>query len=206
MIDGGPPGKLKQIQKFLEANSLPAGEIKLMILTHGDFDHIGSAKDIKELTGGMIAIHKNDKINLEKSVYNFPLGVTRWGRISRLLLNPIMKKFAKIPPIDADIILNDEDYSLKIFGINGKIIYTPGHTRGSVSVLLETGEAFVGCLAHNNLPFRLRPGLPIYGGDVERIKESWRMMIDKGAKMIYPGHGNPFPVGVIKKILIADKK
>ena len=92
MIDGGPPGKLKQIQKFLEANSLPAGEIQLIILTHGDFDHIGSAKDIKDLTGGMIAIHANDKINLEKSVYNFPLGVTRWGRISRSLLNPIMKK------------------------------------------------------------------------------------------------------------------
>jgi hydroxyacylglutathione hydrolase len=67
--------------------------------------------------------------------------------------------------------------------------------------LLDTGEAFVGCMAHNNLPFRLRPGLPIYALDIDSIKANWKLIIDKGAKMIYPGHGNPFPVEVMKKIL-----
>ena len=93
------------------------------------------------------------------------------------------------------------DYSLQEFGIDGKIVYTPGHTKGSVSVLLETGEAFVGCLAHNNLPFRFKPGLPIYGEDIRKVKDSWRLLIKQGAKMIYPAHGNPFPVDVIKNIL-----
>ena len=87
------------------------------------------------------------------------------------------------------------------FGIPGKIIYTPGHTQGSVSVLLETGEAFVGCLAHNNLPFRFRPGLPIFAEDIEKVKESWKPIIQQGAKTIYPAHGNPFSVDIIKKAL-----
>ena len=50
-------------------------------------------------------------------------------------------------------------------------------------------------------PFRLRPGLPIYALDIATVKENWKLLIDKGAKMIYPGHGNPFPVEVMKKIL-----
>jgi hypothetical protein len=49
--------------------------------------------------------------------------------------------------------------------------------------------------------FRLRPGLPIYALDIDSIKANWKLIIDKGAKMIYPGHGNPFPVEVMKKIL-----
>ncbi|MFO7889160.1 MAG: MBL fold metallo-hydrolase [bacterium] len=91
------------------------------------------------------------------------------------------------------------------FGIRGKIIYTPGHTPGSVSVLLESGELFAGCLAHNNIPFRFRPGLPIFAEDLEKVKESWDKVIRQGAEKIYPAHGDPFSVDVIKnKLLIKE--
>jgi hypothetical protein len=33
------------------------------------------------------------------------------------------------------------------------------------------------------------------------LKESWRLLISKGAKMIFPGHGNPFPAEVISRQL-----
>lgn len=206
MIDAGPPRKIKRIQKFLNKHLLDPKDIRLIVLTHGDFDHIGSAKDLKELSGGKIAIHKKDKSHLEESIYNFPPGVSRWGRFNHFLLNAPLKTIMKIQAAKADIVLDDEDFNLESFGIDGKIIHTPGHTSGSVSMLLKTGEAFVGCLAHNNVPFRLHPGLPIFAEDIERIKESWKTIIDQGAKMIYPGHGNPFPIDIIKNILIKNKK
>jgi hydroxyacylglutathione hydrolase len=59
----------------------------------------------------------------------------------------------------------------------------------------------VGCLAHNNLPFRLKPGLPIFADDIEEVRKNWKKVIERGAKTIYPAHGEPFPVEVIKKIL-----
>ena len=118
------------------------------------------------------------------------------------ILYPIFKNVVpSIPAEKADIVLDENDYSLIDFGIPGKIVYTPGHTQGSVSVLLETGEAFVGCLAHNNLPFRLRLGLPIFAEDIEKVKESWKSIIQQGAKTIYPAHGDPFSVDIIKKAL-----
>ncbi len=83
----------------------------------------------------------------------------------------------------------------------GRVIHTPGHTAGSVSVLLETGEAFVGCMAHNNLPFRLRPGLPIFAEDLEQLRESWKQVLNQGARTIYPAHGEPFSADIIRRIL-----
>jgi glyoxylase-like metal-dependent hydrolase (beta-lactamase superfamily II) len=86
-------------------------------------------------------------------------------------------------------------------GADGHIIYTPGHTDGSVSVLLDSGEAFVGCLIHNRAPFVFKPGLPIYAKDILQLKLSLKMVIDRGAKILYPGHGNPVPVQKILKYI-----
>jgi hydroxyacylglutathione hydrolase len=202
LIDTGIPKRINIFRKSFEKLSIDAHDIKLIILTHGDPDHAGSAKDLKDLTGAKIAIHDHDRPNLEQSLYNFPPGASRWGRFLHFILNPILKSaLSRIPAEKADIVLDENDYSLSDYGVQGKIMYTPGHTMGSVSVLLETGEAFVGCLAHNNPPFRLKPGLPIFAEDIDKVKESWKSLISQGAKMIYPGHGNPFPLDVIEKEL-----
>ena len=201
MVDGGPPNKLIAFQKFVAGIPIRPNSIRLIILTHGDFDHVGSARDIKLFTGAKIAIHENDRLNFEKSLHNFPHGTTSWGRFLRFILNPATKMLFRFPGEKPDIILDNSDYSLYDFGIKGKIVYTPGHTKGSVSVILETGEAFVGCLAHNNLPFRFKPGLPIFAEDIDEVRESWKSLVQRGARMIYPAHGDPFPVDIIKKIL-----
>jgi glyoxylase-like metal-dependent hydrolase (beta-lactamase superfamily II) len=174
-------------------------QLKLLILTHGDFDHIGSAAEVRQLTGAAVAIHKADKQNLEESLFNWPPGVTVWGRMSRYLFKPFLQ-FMRIPPVKADIDLNDSDFSLHPYGIDGKIVHTPGHTAGSVSVVLSTGVAFIGCLAHNGFPFRLRPGLPIYAEDMKALRHSWNLIISQGAKYFYPGHGNGFDLSGIPGI------
>ncbi len=113
----------------------------------------------------------------------------------------MLEKKLTLPPAKVDMVLDDQGLSLKEYGIDGKVIYTPGHTDGSISLVLESGEAFVGCMAHNRAPFVLRPKLPIYAKDIEQIKESWKVIMDQGASKIYPGHGKPFPLEKILKYL-----
>jgi len=115
---------------------------------------------------------------------------------------PLIRNKITIPTTKADIILYDSDVLLNEYGIAGRILYTPGHTLGSISVLLDSGEVFAGCLAHNRLPFTFRPSLPIYAENLNLVKESWRKLIDAGAKMVFPGHGKPFSVEIIKKYLL----
>lgn len=55
--------------------------------------------------------------------------------------------------------------------------YTAGHTMGSVSVLLETGNAIVGELAMNGFPLLTGPGLPTIAEDMQRVKETWKLLL-----------------------------
>ena len=172
LIDAGYPDLAQSFSKFLHQHEIEPGEIQLIVITHG-----------------------------EEGIFHWPEGVTPWGRVSRAMFKPLMKAKADFPPVKADLVLGDNDQSLEEFGIAGKIIYTPGHTYGSVSVLLETGDAFIGCLAHNRAPFVFKPSLPIYAKDIDLLKKSWKKVIDQGAKSIYPGHGKSFPVEKILKYL-----
>jgi hydroxyacylglutathione hydrolase len=202
MVDGGPPNAIDTFKKYLDKFRIDPKEIQLLVLTHADFDHMGSSGAIKKFTGAKIAVHEKDRAILEEGRFNFPAGVNTWGKISHAILEPIARKASGKPfPQKADIVLTDKDYPLHDFGIDGKIIYTPGHTAGHVSVLLDNGDLFAGCMAHNIRLFTPGPRLPIYAEDIEQIKKSWKLVIEQGAKMIYPGHGKPFPVEKIIKYI-----
>ncbi|MEN8202894.1 MAG: MBL fold metallo-hydrolase [Bacteroidota bacterium] len=201
LFDASYKGAAKSFSKLLSKSGIEPDEIKLIIISHGDFDHAGGAKELQELTGAKIVMHEKDRENLENSVFHWPEGVTPWGKFSRALLKPMLKKKVAFPPAKVNISVGDQGLSLKEYGIPGKIVYTPGHTYGSISIILESGEAFIGCMAHNRFPFVFRPGLPIYAKDIELIKKSWKVVIDEGAQTIYPGHGKPFPLEKILQYL-----
>jgi glyoxylase-like metal-dependent hydrolase (beta-lactamase superfamily II) len=200
LIDAGESNKKKIFLKKLEDLRIIPEQIKLIIITHGHWDHIGSAKDIKELTGAKIAMHKNEKEWLEKSIVIQPPGVTLWGKLfSRIIL--LFCQLIKIPSAKVDIVLDNNSVSLNEYGIAGFIKYTPGHSLGSVTVILDTGEAFVGDLLMNRLPLRMSPGLPIFAEDLLKVKESLEFLLEKGVKKIYPAHGKPFNSDIINKEL-----
>ena len=91
-----------------------------------------------------------------------------------------------------------EETSPASFGIAGSILPTPGHTAGSLSILLPDGSAFAGDLAFNVFPWG-GPIFPPFADDVTRLLESWNLLLARAAKTIYPGRGKPFPAAALRQ-------
>ena len=75
MIDSGDPKKGKIFLNAMEKAAIKPDEIQLIILTHGHWDHIGSAAEIKQLTGAKVVLHEKERHWLEESLKPMPLNL-----------------------------------------------------------------------------------------------------------------------------------
>jgi hydroxyacylglutathione hydrolase len=198
LIDGGSPNEAQRFVKAMATLHINPKNIGLIVITHGHWDHIGSARDIQEITGAKITMHHREKEWLEKALKPLPPPVTTWGAVFKATMG-VFLPLVRFPPAHVDVVLGDDGLSLADHGIPGRILYSPGHSMGSVSVLLDTGDAFVGDLATNEFPLRLSPGLPIFAEDMQKVKESWRKLLGEGAKTVYPAHGKPFSAEIMRR-------
>jgi len=205
LVDAGIPNKGRSLLKQVRDLSIEPKDVSLILITHGHLDHIGSLDELKTLISCKVAVNEHEKDWLELGRKPVSPAIGLWGKI----INIFSKAFVslmKLTPTSVDLVLKDEEFSLRSYGIYGKVIYTPGHSLGSMSLLLDTGDAFVGDLVVNGLPLRIGPGMPPSAEDVVAIKESWRLILDKGAKHIYPAHGKPFRAEELEKALLKETR
>ena len=201
LIDAGNAHKEKQFARKLKKYHFTPEQIELIVITHVHYDHVGSIKAIKNLCDCPVAVHENEAHLLKNGDVVLPRGTNLLGKIvmglGRTLLTLYPKPF-RFSPTEADIIIRDE-LSLEEYGFPGRIISTPGHTAGSVSVVLSGGQAFVGDLAINYLPFGRGPIFPPFANDVDLLLKSWDYLLEQGAETIFPGHGKPFHAGRLRE-------
>ncbi|NQT01834.1 MAG: MBL fold metallo-hydrolase [Planctomycetes bacterium] len=208
LIDVYYPGNYAKFEKKLARTGIAASEIKYLLLTHHHDDHAGFAAELVRHTGCQVIAHRNALSALEKGEYEGTAKpVNRRLQIVMAFYLLYYKLFHKgewdFPPVrlaDRDIIIEgDNDEFLKGIGIDGVILHTPGHTRDSISVLLSDRSAFVGDAAMNFLRWTGVGHRPIYIEDINIVYESWRKLRERGARVIYPSHGNCFSAAKLEK-------
>jgi len=193
MVDAGPPGSAGIFLKKLQKHSLDPKEITFIFVSHGHWDHWGSLQEIEEISRARSGINHREKEWVENGMVELPGGIGAWGKTVRTLMQimrPLINKQLKGTSIG--MALSDDEFSLEEFGIKGRLLHTPGHTDGSMSLLLDSGEAFVGDLAMSGPPRLSGPGPFVLGKDINTMKRSWQFLLDAGATKIYPSHGKPF--------------
>jgi hydroxyacylglutathione hydrolase len=203
LVDCGSPGSLKRILRDLRRRAISPADIKLIIHTHGHFDHCGSADAVRQATGAKVLIHAKDLVLMQKCLNSFPGSVTLWGKVLRAMVKMFLIPTFRRQGTHADIVLGNDEFFLRPYGIAGRVVHSPGHTPGSVSVLLDSGEAFVGDLAFNGPPFCLKPRM-VFENDVDEVRRTWKVLLGRGIKTVYPSHGKPFPADKVLA-LISEK-
>ena len=201
LVDGGQPGMYPLLARGLRKAGVRPGGVGLIVLTHGHWDHIGCVAQAKALTGARLAMHPSERERMERSLKIMPPGRTAWGAVLGPVIAGALMSWARVEPATVDVPIPDEGMSLAPWGIDGQVVHTPGHSPGSVSVLLSGGDALVGDLAMNMFPLRLRPGLPIFAEDPTLLRASIGRLLSLGAKTIHPAHGGSFPATVLERAL-----
>lgn len=189
LVDTGLKDHLKTIAGFLRHRKVDPQQVKLIVLTHTHHDHTGNLQALSELTGAKVLVHKNEFENLKTGFTPIPKGMGFYTRFISGLGSIVLPRFASPKAFEAQII-NENEYDLNPFGIEAKIISTPGHTNGSQSVLagdkLIAGDTFLNL--SNGIIF------PHFCNDPATLLKTWEMLFNSGIKTVVPGHGKPFAI------------
>jgi hydroxyacylglutathione hydrolase len=188
LIDCGMKKKEKKIVAALRQMQLSPRDIQLIILTHTHYDHAGSVKALQQITSAKVLVHKAEASCLEQGYCAFPKGTMWFPKIMSAIGRALNKKVGRYAPVAPDIAISRR-FDLKPFGIDGYVLPTPGHTAGSISVVIEKDHAIVGDTLFNIFKHSVYPP---YATDQEGLLKSWKKLLESGCKYFYPGHGKPF--------------
>ncbi len=209
LVDTGTAGSADRILAQMAQHDVAPDDVRLILITHGHTDHTGSAAALRERTGAPVAIHAQDADDLRAGDHQpDSLQPTNW-LLDAIMRVPFLRRvFPSSDPCPPDILfeepcrLDDSSSPLGAIGIAGEVIATPGHTPGSVSVLLDSGEAIVGDMVMGQLMGLIRkPGPPIVAWDLETNWQSLHRLLDRSPRLIYPSHGGPFEAETVSRWL-----
>ncbi|MFX1298010.1 MAG: MBL fold metallo-hydrolase [Promethearchaeota archaeon] len=198
----------KFVSKLKKKYNIHITDIRYLLLTHHHDDHAGFATELLKNSNAKLILHKEALKRLKLGTPEEE-GKPVNSRLKIVLkIFSIFHEFSYPPLINSNnyIILNDFKVNknfLSSIGIDGDILYTPGHTKDGISVILKDGSVFPGDNAMNSWYFNIF-GIkkrPIYVQDLRLIYNSWKKYIEFGGKIIYPAHGNPFHIKYLTKSL-----
>ncbi len=186
LFDTGSAARRAELEHAMEAAGCEPGNLKLIVISHGDFDHIGNAAHLRRKFGGQIAMHGNDAGMAEHGdmFWKRKSGSRLMRSLARLLIR--LEEADRFKP---DLLLEDGQ-DLFDYGWNAHVVSLPGHSQGSVGVLTAEGGLFCGDLFENSKT----PALNSIMDDPAAARASLEKLRGMGVGMVYPGHGRPFPL------------
>ncbi|HEU4917719.1 MAG TPA: MBL fold metallo-hydrolase [Acidimicrobiia bacterium] len=202
VVDAGLPGQWDELEQELASMGRTMADVRAVVLTHGDTDHIGFAERIRGEHGVPILVHELDAPRARGEVKK----EMKWGRVK---VGPLMKFLwysgirggLSITPV-ADVGTFVDGQVLDLPG-SPVVVHIPGHTPGSVAFhvpsvdavfvgdAMTTGHVLTGAAGPQLAPFTLDP---------EQALASMTLLEGLGASWVLPGHGAPWEGGIAEAV------
>ena len=178
LVDTQGEGEREFLEQWLKDK-----HVKLIVLTHGHIDHVANAAYLSQKLGAPIAMHPGDLPLIQNNRARKLHASTFFGFLIKFL-----STFGRKGNIDAftpDVFLQEGD-SLQEYGVDAVVKELPGHTLGSIGLMVDGDQLIAGDAVANYIV----PTVAVVFEDEMQMLESAAWVSEQsGAKDIYPGHG-----------------
>ena len=203
IIDAGLPGYWRDLPAELAAMGRSIDDVRAVVLTHGDTDHIGFAERLRRERGVPVYVHELD-VGRARGEVRKPMsgwGPVKLGALAGFLVYGARHGALRITYV-TDVTTFTDGVTLDLPG-SPRIVHLPGHTPGSVAIHVPAvdaiflGDAFTtrsvltGETGPRPAPFTLNPaGAMASLANLDSIAATW----------VLPGHGDPWNGGLAEAL------
>ena len=190
LVDTGLSMSWSRLRAALAAEGCLPGTLRLIVLTHGDLDHTGNCVNLRREYRAPLAMHRLDAPMAEKGLRRKRQARGAMGTV----MNSLMRSLSRLnllpqPELFTPDLLLEDGQKLAEHGWDATVIHVPGHTEGSLAVLAGDGSLFSG----DTLFGAKHPSLFIEDAEAFQTSLAKLRALKPATKMVYPGHGDPFP-------------
>ncbi len=207
LILSGYEGERDRLVRLLQKLNVRFGQITHLLLTHHHDDHSGLVNFLTGKNQDIRVIMHRECAALLRTGENAGGGYinkrTRFISLVHQMLHPERNlRFPPYAPRHNDIIIADEgDSAVRDIGISGSILFTPGHSADSISLLMDDGTLFSGDAAANRFNWSMSRYTSDFMENADEYYRSWEKILSKNASLICPSHGSPFPAERLFKFM-----
>lgn len=182
LVDTGLPGQAAQIAAALAEQGLAVADLRRIIITHQDFDHVGTLHELVQASRAQVLAHASEAPFIDGT--ELPRFAHPELQAQRPELRAIVEAFRPTP---VDLLLHD-DTRLDLAG-GVRVVFTPGHTPGHISLYLERTRTLIAGDALVAQDGRLHGPLPQASMDMPRALQSVRRLAELDIATIICYHG-----------------
>ncbi|WP_091227032.1 MBL fold metallo-hydrolase [Microbacterium sp. 3J1] len=194
LIDAGLPGHWRDLRRTLEEIERPLSDIRGLVLTHGDGDHIGFAERLRVEAGVPVFIHAADAHRVRTGEKpKTPMGPARLGPVLRFFAYGLRKNALRTRHV-AEVTEVADGEVLDLPGAP-VVVGMPGHSPGSIAVHVPAVDAvFVGDALTTRHVLTGREGAQPapFTDEPETALHSLDRLAAVSASWVLPGHGAPW--------------
>jgi glyoxylase-like metal-dependent hydrolase (beta-lactamase superfamily II) len=198
VVDAGLAGHWRDLLAELAAMGRSVDDIRGVVLTHGDTDHIGFAERLRRDYGVPVYVHEADAARARGEVKTKPSwGRIRLGATARFMGYAMRKGGLRTTYLKQVVSVHD----LEVLDLPGapRVIALPGHSPGSVAIHVPVADAvFVGdgLTTRHVLTGRRGPQPAPFTDDPQGALASLGRLEGLQATWVLPGHGPPWNRGI----------
>jgi len=183
LIDTGLPGNFKKVLNAIAGLGKQPGDLRRIVITHADGDHVGCLSALKAATGARVCA---SRIEAEAIGSGRSSRELKTRGLQKVLMNALAPLF-RAKPAQVDELVADGRELPALGGL--RVVETPGHTPGHVSLFSpSTGVLFAGdSMVSEKTGLRESRGFNTW--DEDKARASVRKQAALGASIVCVGHG-----------------